>query len=388
MCISPRQLEDGTQVRCRNCWQCRAARIDDWVGRCIAESKTVAGANAITLTYGRDKSTESVTYGDAEHERAAVLTYSDVQKYFKKLRKVRKRGPNGEKYGYPCRYFVTGEYGSQKGRAHWHVIVFWLERVPPHEVGKRFLEEHWDHGVSFWTAPSYEDFRYNCKYILKGMGEAERQGHLSMSKKPLLGAAYFVRMARDYAKQGLAPKDGYYTFPEALRKNGQRVRFELSGAAKALFIEAWAKAWGEFHGDKPMPHSDWSAQHLDPVRVDEWLPLTRKLLSARKQHSKPAGSPDGQHTPEGYWFPRDGWHRLAAAVHRDTGSKIGHDEWERIVSGKAARYDELANTWIYEANGLKWAWRKVEHVWTWQKVERRETARQAPRAQIVPRPQA
>ena len=128
MCISPNTLSDGTQVACRNCWQCRADRINDWVGRCIAESKTAVASHAITLTYGRvHLSTENDAYGDAEHPRAAVLTYSDVQKYFKLLRR----------HGYPLRYFAVGEYGSLKGRAHWHIIAFWQDKAPPHELNTR-----------------------------------------------------------------------------------------------------------------------------------------------------------------------------------------------------------------------------------------------------------
>ena len=122
MCISPRTLRDGTQVVCRECWRCRRARVDDVIGRCIAEMRTTpVGVHSVSLTYGRDRDESSVTYGEAEHERAVVLTYSDVQKLMKLLRVN----------GYPCRYLVVGEYGSRKGRAHWHAIFFWTKRVPP-----------------------------------------------------------------------------------------------------------------------------------------------------------------------------------------------------------------------------------------------------------------
>lgn len=270
MCVAPNILADGTQVACHECWQCRNARVDDWVGRCIAESRTVKAANAITLTYGRDKELESVTYGEAEHERAIVLTYSDVQKWLKKLRFN----------GFPLRYFVTGEYGTRKGRAHWHVIVFWLDKVPEHVLGEGFAERHWTHGHSFWTKPEYEHFRYNTKYILKGMGqgEAERQGHLSMSKKPPLGAKYFRDLARRHAEQGLAPQagteapqgDGWqiggfqYTFPEAVRRNGERVIFTLRDRSLDLFLGAYVEAWAEVHGDKPMPRSKLVEEYLEP----------------------------------------------------------------------------------------------------------------------------
>lgn len=87
MCQSPNKLADGTQVACHECWQCINAQVDDWCGRCIAENRTAVASHAVTLTYGRDISADSVTYGDAEHERAAVLTYSDVQKWLKLFRR-------------------------------------------------------------------------------------------------------------------------------------------------------------------------------------------------------------------------------------------------------------------------------------------------------------
>lgn len=257
MCIAPNRLHDGTDVACRECWQCRKARVDDWVGRGIAEMRTCHAAHAVTLTYGRDQREDSVTYGEAEHERAVVLTYSDVQKFLKLLRR----------HGFPCRYLVTGEYGAAKGRSHWHILLFWQERVPPgielrknvrftryNDRGKA-VGEFWPHGHVFFDTGSYEAFRYNLKYVLKAQGEAasEAQGKAVCSKHPPLGAAYFASMAADYARQGLVPSDGVYTFPEALRKNGERVQFRLpnASASSRLFAEAFVAEWERLHGEPP-----------------------------------------------------------------------------------------------------------------------------------------
>ncbi|RWG23267.1 MAG: hypothetical protein EOQ55_00480 [Mesorhizobium sp.] len=235
MCANPRHLPDGIEVACHKCWQCRENRINDWVGRCIAESKTARATHSITLTYGRDDA------GIEDHLRAALLTYSDVQKYLKRLRKD----------GYPCRYFVAGEYGSEKGRAHWHLIIFWQDRVPEHELNRRFLQKHWTHGWSHWELPSYASIRYVMKYISKDIGVAERQGHVSLSKKPPLGAEYFDRLAGDYVAQGLAPQDLYYWFPEAIdRRTGKPRLFYLSkGSASAdLFVSAYLRRFAEAGG--------------------------------------------------------------------------------------------------------------------------------------------
>lgn len=259
MCKAPNILQDGTEVACRECSLCRERKISDWVGRNIAESKTAIDCHAVTLTYGRNSANDEI------HERSVILTYSDVQKYLKLLRR----------HGFPVRYFVTGEFGSKKGRAHWHIMLYWLERVPPHELDFNFMEEHWPHGWSFWTKPTPNAVRYNCKYIQKDMGEAERQGHLAMSKKPPLGARYFQLQAEQYVSQGLAPQTLEYRFPEVRRtkKTGKDeiVPFLLTGRSAELFlieyIKMRRKAHGvaafhshvsgrEVHGHAPWPNSE------------------------------------------------------------------------------------------------------------------------------------
>lgn len=260
MCIAPITLDNGSQVACRNCWQCKAVRIDDLVGRCIAESKTATAAHAVTLTYGRKFDAESTTYGEAEHERAAVLTYSDVQKFFKLLRFN----------GFPLRYFVAGEYGSRKGRAHWHVIIFWQGAVPTlPEMKKRTLwmrtpeAAWWPHGAVFFDNPEYAAFRYNMKYVLKDIDSEFGQTHYSFSKKPPLGADYFARKAERIAEQGLALNNLEYGFPEAVRRNGQRVVFRLHDRSAELYIEAYASAWRRFHGERHMPPSELVEEYFD-----------------------------------------------------------------------------------------------------------------------------
>lgn len=247
MCLAPSLLANGVQVPCRQCWQCRERAIDDWVGRNIAESKTAKATHAVTLTYGRNKA------NDVDHERAVVLTYSDVQKYLKLLRR----------HGFPVRYFVTGEFGSLKGRAHWHIMLYWQDKVPAHELDTTFMEQHWPHGWSFWTMPTAHAVRYNCKYIQKDMGDAERQGHLAMSKRPPLGADYFERVAEQYVKQGLAPQDLFYSFPEVLDANGKPKQFLLRDRSAELFLTHYVDTWRRVYGDRHIPNSEVVEEFLD-----------------------------------------------------------------------------------------------------------------------------
>ena len=240
MCIEPALLPSGTSVPCRKCWLCIENKVDDWVGRCIAESQTATATRSITLTYGRDEQ------GNADHMRSAVLTYSDVQKYFKLLRR----------HGYPCRYLAVGEYGTEKGRAHWHCIVFFQNEVPKHiladgENDQRFMERHWPHGFSYWEEVSAASIRYVCKYINKGMGADGRQGHFSLSKKPPLGHEYFQDLALRYVKQGVAPLEPYYWFPDVLGSDGRPFKFYMRGVTLDNFCRAFILQWWKAYNTHP-----------------------------------------------------------------------------------------------------------------------------------------
>jgi hypothetical protein len=274
MCIAPVNLPDGKQVACHKCWQCREQAVNDWVGRNIAESKTAKACHAVTLTYGRGRA------GDADHERASVLTYSDVQKYLKLLRR----------HGFPVRYFVTGEFGSTKGRAHWHIMLYWQDQAPPHVLDERFMEEHWPHGWSFWTRPTAHAVRYNCKYIQKDMGDAERQGHLAMSKKPPLGTAYFQQLAEQYVRQGLAPQTLEYSFPEVRRrtKSGREevVRFMLKDRPAELFLGHYVQTWRRTYPGRHLPNSELVEEFLDPGAWKDRADTSRPFVAPERKRNE------------------------------------------------------------------------------------------------------
>lgn len=280
MCNSPNKLADGTLVACRKCGQCRSNRIDEWVGRCIAESKTSVATTSLTLTYGRDEE------GNESHARAAILTYSDVQKYFKQMRNR----------GYPCRYLMTGEHGSKKGRTHWHGIVFWQKTIPhtmtdyggnswhrsPREIpvnvpivwDERFNEPCWVHGFSHWepvrSGHERGSIAYACKYINKDVDDPQAQSKLAMSKRPPIGADYFIQRAQKFVDARISPQDPFYQFPaQARRKNGNIVNFMLRGKIKEIFCEAFIQKWEDQVGGH-FPQSDFLDDYQDRKTRDEW----------------------------------------------------------------------------------------------------------------------
>lgn len=246
----------ATEVACRECWQCKENRINDWVGRNIAESKVSTSSNAITLTYGRED-------GLADHWRAAVLTYSDVQKYFKRLRF----------HGYDFSQFTAGEYGGLKGRSHWHTIIHWRGAAPFHNLNVRedhyrvnehgeVLGQYWDRGYCHWKEASHHDVRYNTKYITKNDGDA--QCKVTMSKSPPLGRLYFAQWAYVQAMQGLAPQDATYFWPDVRNKEGEVIKFMMKGVTLDHYLHAWKLAWDVLRPTQNYPNSEIVEEFLDP----------------------------------------------------------------------------------------------------------------------------
>lgn len=249
-CKYPLTLKTGAVVHCNCCSACKAARTDDWIGRALAEQETSSGVSTVTLTYGADEA------GEADHFRAAFLNYPDVQEYLKLLRF----------HGYPVRYIAAGEYGKTKGRAHWHLVLFWQsDRVPefrpgellalpgraavPMEGGEAyplcegFTERHWRHGFSYWDDGSYKGLRYVLKYLRKDAADEEWQGHFSCSKRPPLGARFFEERARAFVEQGLSPQDGRYSFRDVRKRNGKPRIFEMQRRSLELFMDSFESQW-------------------------------------------------------------------------------------------------------------------------------------------------
>ena len=296
MCINPSKIPDRGFVACRKCWQCAGRKVDDWVGRNIAEGKTAKAAHVVTLTYGEDRSV-----GGVDHIRAAVLTYSDVQKYLKYLRVD----------GYPVRYFVVGEYGSMKGRAHWHIILYWQKRVPEHKLRENFMEKHWPHGWSYWDNANAESVRYACKYLQKDVGDDARQGFGPMpSKKPPLGARYFRQLAARYIEAGVAPQNLLYSFSDvrrlprgahgnsakALQDQARPIQFMLSRQSAERFLHYFVWGWRYRYFDEP-PQSPvvWAYLNKGLERYIDSVALPR--FERYRRVARPSSPPFGGHEP-------------------------------------------------------------------------------------------
>lgn len=230
MCVSPRfEPFTGGLVACRHCWACRKARVDDYVGRGLAERETAAGVSVLTLTYAGDV------------PGAVLLLHYDVRKFFMRLRKA----------GYPLRYILAGEHGSRHNRAHWHVIIYWQGSVPSElpPLGEFAHWRFWPHGHVHSMVFSVSSLRYTIKYLLKDQDLETSVSRFSLSKRPLIGLPFFFSQADAMIEKRALPRDLFYTFADVLDRHGKPYRFHLRGRAAERFLDrfeiGWRLRWGE-----------------------------------------------------------------------------------------------------------------------------------------------
>ena len=261
MCIALSILDNGHFARCRECWQCKDRKVSDWVGRCTAEAESATKVDCLTLTYGPDE------HGNKNHLASQLLVYEDFQKFVRHLRDA----------GYPVRFFVVGEYGTDKGRSHWHAILFWQAEPykwpePPMRGGPRDLRRWakcWPHGHLYLdeNPRQLKAVRYACKYIQKGETHQIKMGY---STKPALGAYYFRQMAEDYVRAGNAPQSAVYKFKEHRIAPGRGLkRYYMHKGAFDQFIKHFIKVWHQERPGQFMPVSQPVEEYLDRAAADQ-----------------------------------------------------------------------------------------------------------------------
>lgn len=266
MCERPIEVKPGVFVACRQCWQCLQQTGQVWTGKCIAESKTTRRTLALTLTYGSDARMGTV----GNDMKARHLFYADVQLYLKRLRKH----TDGK-----LRFFASGEYGSEKGRSHWHLIIFCDTNIPPNiQFDTRYIHTTegghvlWPHGWSYWCESSPQLIAYACKYANKNLVNTDESCYAS-SLKPALGTEYFKSLAHLYVSSGLSPQNAYYGFPDVLvskgKFKGMPRKYRMSVVSAFRFCEYFVKVWKQTYGHDRWPHSDMLVAYLDAVAKRE-----------------------------------------------------------------------------------------------------------------------
>jgi hypothetical protein len=229
MCKRPLKTNLGFLVACRDCTTCRSNKVRDYVGRCLAEAQTSTKALAVTLTYA-----------DNDNPSAAILNIKDVQDFIKRLRKK-----------YKVRYIGAGEYGSKKGRAHWHLALFFKGDYPKFPKDQNTHWDKWPHGHVHFQEPDFKGYYYILKYILKGKEAGTNVNKFLLSKKPPLGDEWLRSYAKEFAAQRLSPQNFEFRFHGVNWRNGDQIKFFLTGVTRDNFLEYYKKHWANMYDDKP-----------------------------------------------------------------------------------------------------------------------------------------
>lgn len=213
-------------LACGQCLECRCQYAQQWANRIMMEAQYHDKSYMLTLTYDDEHipltwpssyglgveycnpSTGAMSYlpqriyrGDEVY----TLEPKDLQDFVKRLRDQQRYHHSNT-----IRYYGVGEYGSDKHRPHYHIIVFGLYLDDVVEVGSNkhgtvlhdsaTIRKLWGNGITEVSPLNWQDAAYVARYTTKKLGKAEidfyRENGLvpeftRMSLKPAIGWQYY-----------------------------------------------------------------------------------------------------------------------------------------------------------------------------------------------------
>ena len=153
-CITPFYVKQGLTtnekipVPCGKCPPCMKRRTSGWSFRLVKEGDVSNSALFVTLTY-------DTKYVPITKKGYLTLCKDDVQRFFKRLRKLTNQ---------KIKYFIVGEYGTQKMRPHYHIILFNANREM---IARAWAKDGRELGSIFIGDVSEASIGYTLKYMQK-----------------------------------------------------------------------------------------------------------------------------------------------------------------------------------------------------------------------------
>lgn len=184
----------GFQLPCGRCGGCRLERSRQWAVRCMNEASLYEDNCFVTLTYSEKYLPED-----------GSLNKKVVQDFIKRLRfefKDRR-----------IRFFYCGEYGEEKQRPHYHLIIFnldfqdkyyWKTRNGYRYYRSPTLEKLWEFGNSCIGDVTFESCAYVARYCVKKITGEKAKDHYNgrlpefcqASLKPGIGKPWIDRFGK------------------------------------------------------------------------------------------------------------------------------------------------------------------------------------------------
>lgn len=134
--------KENLWIPCGKCPSCRVSRSREWTIRLLHEYAYHESTAFITLTYDDENLPENESVDKKELQRV--------------IRQLRDQKENIVKY------YAIGEYGEEKGRPHYHGIMFGLGRKDT-----ELIENTWKKGIISVDSVTQYSIRYVTDYIHK-----------------------------------------------------------------------------------------------------------------------------------------------------------------------------------------------------------------------------
>lgn len=197
---------------CGKCVGCRLSWRRQWAVRCMHEKRMYNASAFVTLTYD-----------DVNLPSNGSLSLTHLQKFMKRLRRVRPTG---------LRFFGCGEYGDASQRPHYHLLLFntdfedrkFVRQSPTGSDLFRSAEvtRLWPMGDNLIGSVDAKSCAYVAGYVMKKVGSERDYGarlpeFRVMSRRPGIGKSWHLaywdeafRHDSAIMDQGFVPLPRYY----------------------------------------------------------------------------------------------------------------------------------------------------------------------------------
>lgn len=272
------------KVSCRKCIECLQVRANEWGVRCHFELLKHKQNCFITLTYN-------------DENNPTVLDKQEMQRFLKRLRK--KIAPK------KIKYFSCGEYGDQKLRPHYHIIIFGYDFQDKQYHGlspsgkamftSEQLRELWPHGNNIVQEANMRTVQYSAKYSTKQKKDlpyplSEFPEYNTMSQN--LGIESALEKIHTYMKTDEIYIDGFkYIIPRIIIERYMQRLFKepvLSGKKSKIglpILYDWKDAVQDWIDFTRKEWKDWYFKDI-VTYTDKELADRKRIKEKKKLHSK------------------------------------------------------------------------------------------------------
>lgn len=255
-CFARWTKQIGSEVKQLACGQCIGCRLEysrQWAIRCMHEAQLYEHNAYITLTVNEEH---------LELFPGGSLEYRPFQLFMKRLRKHFERNDPTSKEeptkGTPLctlsttenrflkipqnriRFYMSGEYGEQNARPHYHALLFninftdkiYLSKTPSGQklYTSATLQKLWPYGFSSIGNVTFESAAYVARYVMKKITGQKQQKHYeninehgevqikktefsNMSRRPGIGIPWITKYTADVYPAGEVVVNGKLVRP-------------------------------------------------------------------------------------------------------------------------------------------------------------------------------